>query len=426
MQMPKISSLAMYAAASVFLLAPVLSIWDVLPDWIEDTGPDSWNEEERRILASLQLSQLPPLPADPSNAVEGKLAAVNLGKQLFFDARMSKNESVSCATCHDPKLQFQDGKPIGQGITQGKMRTMPLGAVAYSPFLFWDGRKDSLWSQALSPLEDKAEQGNTRLGLAHFVASNYKNQYETLFNKMPNLDKLPQDASPLGSMEQQDAWMALPKQARHEISQVFANIGKAIAAYEKTLQFGPARLDRYIDGVLHNKEREMGLLSASEKNGLRLFIGKAQCITCHNGPLLTDGSFHNTGVRDKGAQLQGRAAAVTLLQQDPFNCLGPFSDAKTGQCHEMRFLNTDNPAWLGAFKTPSLRGVTYRAPYMHNGQMGTLEMVANHYQKAQPALLGHNERDPMQLSPSEITDLVAFMHSLDSKVIEVPPANAQK
>ena len=136
-----------------------------------------------------------------------------------------------------------------------------------------------------------------------------------------------------------------------------------------------------------------GLLRADEVRGLRLFIGKAQCVSCHNGPLLSDQQFHNTGVppRDAARPDRGRAAATAAVRSDEFNCLGPFSDARPEQCQELRFMVTDDPALEGAFKTPGLRGVADRPPYMHAGQFATLEQVVRHYVAAPHAAVGHSE-----------------------------------
>ncbi len=126
------------------------------------------------------------------------------------------------------------------------------------------------------------------------------------------------------------------------------------------------------------------VLTPLEVKGLRIFIGKGQCVTCHSGPLFTDQHFHNTGVppRDPAKPDRGRAAAITNAQKDEFNCLGPFGDAKPAQCQERRFMATHDPALEGAFKTPSLRDVSLRPPYMHAGQFGSIEEVIAHYIKA--------------------------------------------
>jgi cytochrome c peroxidase len=220
---------------------------------------------------------------------------------------------------------------------------------------------------------------------------------------------------------------------------MFANMGKAIAAYEKSLQHEPTRLDRYVDAVEAGRAADLAVLQAGEVRGLRLFIGKGQCVSCHNGPLLTDQQFHNTGVapRDPARPDRGRADATTKVRSDEFNCLGPFSDATAGQCQELRFMPDEGPALLGAFKTPGLRGVAQRAPYMHAGQIATLEQVVRHYVAAPHAALGHSElthrhagdrtarhdeRAPIELSEAEMTDLANFLGTLNAERATVTTA----
>ncbi|TFW10577.1 cytochrome-c peroxidase [Oxalobacteraceae bacterium OM1] len=381
---------------------------------------DGWSKDERETLASLRLSQLPPTPADPSNRVETMPQAIALGKRLFFDSRLSSNGKVSCASCHDPKQQFQDGKPVGQGVGTGIRRTMQVVGAGHSPFLFWDGRKDSLWAQAVGPLEDAAEHGGNRLAYARLMQQQYRSDYEAIFGALPDLKRLPADASPVGTPAQQAAWQALDKATQDDVSRVLANIGKAIAAYEKTLHFGEARLDRYIDGVLANDRQADQLLTPAEKNGLRLFIGAGRCVTCHNGPLLTDQHFHNTGIAPHGPlpQRLGRRSGVAKVIVDEFSCLGRFSDAKPEDCGELRFLATDGPTLDGAFKTPSLRNVALRPPYMHAGQIATLTDVVRHYRAAPAAQVGKSELEPAKLSEQDIQDIAAFLGTLSGPIVE--------
>ncbi|HWJ93520.1 MAG TPA: cytochrome c peroxidase, partial [Telluria sp.] len=325
---------------------------------------EEWSTEERELLASMRLSALEPAQPDPTNAVENKQEAVELGRRLFFDTRLSGNGAVSCASCHDPKQQFQDGKRFGEGVGTGVRRTMPVIEAGRSPFLFWDGRKDSLWAQALGPLEDAAEHGGNRLAYAHLVQAHYREQYQAVFGAMPDLTGLPAAASPVGTPGQRQAWEALDERTRLEVSRVFANMGKAIAAYEKTLHYGETRMDKYIDAVAARDRAGQELLDRSEKNGLRIFIGKGACVTCHSGPLLTDQHFHNTGIAPHGPleKTLGRLAGAQKVLEDEFNCTGKFSDAPQ-QCDELRFLSVDDPALAGAYKTPSLRNVALRPPY---------------------------------------------------------------
>jgi cytochrome c peroxidase len=395
------------------------------------TGADRWSAEDRAVLASLSLQRLPPVPVDPSNAVERLPAAVDLGQRLFNDARFSRNGAVSCASCHDPQKQFQDGLPVSHGVGTGSRRAMPIVGAGYGSWLFWDGRKDSLWSQALGPLEDAVEHGGNRTRYAHLVAENYRKEYEALFNAMPKLDGLPSDAGPNGSTAEKAAWAAMDEGLRDNVSRVFSNLGKAIAAYEKSLQHEPTRLDRYIDAVVTGDPAAQGMLRANEVRGLRLFVGKAQCVSCHNGPLFTDQQFHNTGVppRDAARPDRGRAAATAGVRDDEFNCLGPFSDAQPKQCQELRFMVSDDPALEGAFKTPGLRGAAQRPPYMHAGQFATLEEVVRHYVAAPHAAAGHSElthrhtggaagthaeRAPIELTDAEVADLVSFLGTLST------------
>ena len=395
-------------------------------------GAVRWSAEERAVLASLSLKRLPPVPTDPSNAVERQPAAVELGRRIFNDTRLSRNGAIACASCHDPAKQFQDGLPVSQGVGTGSRRAMPIVGAGHSPWLFWDGRKDSLWAQALGPLEDAVEHGTNRTRVAHMVATNHRRAYVEVFGSLPPLDGLPGDAGPKGSADEQAAWAAIDTRRREDVSRVFANVGKAIAAYEKSLQHDPTQLDAYIDAVLRGDAAAGGLLRADEARGLRLFIGKAQCASCHNGPLFSDQQFHNTGVppRDVARPDRGRAAATAKVRSDEFNCLGPFSDARPGQCQELRFMVSDDPALEGAFKTPGLRGVAGRPPYMHAGQFAALEQVVRHYIAAPHAAVGHSElthrhagaappkhaeRAPIELSDAEIGDLVSFLGTLNAE-----------
>ena len=437
-----LATVATAATAATALCGALITTWAAAGEPPQPAGRVRWSSDEKAVLASLSLKRLPPVPADPSNAVERLPAAVELGRRLFADASLSRNGAVSCATCHDPARQFQDGRPVSQGIGTGSRRAMPIVGAGHATWLFWDGRKDSLWSQALGPLEDAVEHGTNRTRVARLVAANHRREYEALFGALPRLDDLPLDASPKGNAAEQAAWAAIDARRRDAVSRVFANVGKAIAAYEKSLQHAPTRLDGYIDAVLRGDRAAGTLLRADEARGLRLFIGKAQCVTCHNGALFSDQQFHNTGVppRDAARPDRGRADATAAVRADEFNCLGPFSDARPDQCQELRFMLTDDPSLEGAFKTPGLRGVAGRAPYMHAGQFATLEQVVRHYVAAPHAAVGHSElthrhpgaaaakapkhaeRAPIELSDAEIADLVSFLGTLNAEQSSAPAA----
>jgi cytochrome c peroxidase len=396
-----------------------------------------WSDAQIAVIASLRLSQLPPRAVDPSNAYESNPLAAALGRRLFFDPRFSRDGRVSCASCHDPARQFQDGRPRGQALGTTARRTMPLADAGYGPWLFWDGRKDSLWSQALSPMEDAREHGGNRLRFAHLAREHYGAENEAIFGPLPDLAKLLQDASPLGSAEEAAQWKSIDTPTQRAVSRVFANIGKAIAAFEKTLHRGPSRFDRYAEALVRGETPREHVLAPEELNGLRLFVGKGQCVTCHNGPLFTDHFFHSTRVPplDPARPDAGRSAGAAAVLADEFNCLGPFSDAKPGECRELRFINAHDPVLRRAFKTPGLRGVADRAPYMHAGQFATLEEVIRHYVNAPEATIaktatghGHgegSELQPVPLDESEIRDLAVFLRTLSGPVLEQPLAESR-
>jgi cytochrome c peroxidase len=385
---------------------------------LEAAAADVWSASELAALQSLHIDQLPAAAPDRSNAYERMPAAAALGKRLFFDARLSGNQQVSCASCHNPARQFQDGRALGQGMGTGARRSMPLAGSGRGAWLFWDGRKDSLWSQALGPLEDANEHGGNRLAFAGVVRQHYRREYEALFEALPALDGLPANASPNGTPAERAAWAGLSEAQRLAVSRIFANMGKAIAAYERTIAHGPSRLDAYTTATLRADPAAAQLLNASEKRGLRLFIGKGDCISCHNGALLTDQHFHNTGVapRDPGRPDLGRAAAFAKVLADEFNCLGKFSDARPGDCQELQFIADRDPKMAGAFKTPGLRNVALRPPYMHAGQVGTLADVVRHYASAPRAAVGQTERKPVPFSEQDVADLVSFLGTLSGPI----------
>lgn len=355
-----------------------------------------WTPEELAAIDSLWIGNLPPPPADPSNHWADDPGAAALGRKIFFDPRFSANGAVSCASCHIPEASFTDRLPRGQGVALSRRRTMSLAPAAYAQFLFWDGRKDSLWSQALEPLEDPAEHGITRATAVKLMSEHYAEDYQAVFGELPPLEE-PQEE---GSMR------------------VFANLGKAVAAFERTLRPTPSRFDRYAEALRAGAATDV--LTAEEQAGLKLFIGPARCITCHNGPLLTDQAFHNTGVPlAPGEELdRGRLEAIEKLLADPFNCLGAYSDAGPGDCGELRFLQTDGPELEAAFKPATLRGIANSAPYMHNGVFKTLEEVVQHYNRAPLAAAGRSELVPLRLSAREREQLAAFLRTLDGGLVE--------
>jgi cytochrome c peroxidase len=299
---------------------------------------------------------------------------------------------------------------------------MPLAGTAYSPWLFWDGRKDSLWAQALGPLESPVEHGGNRTQYAHLIDQHYRADYQALFGRLPDLSdtaRFPASAGPVADPTAQVAWERMAPDDREVVTRIYANLGKAIAAYERRIMPGSSRFDRYVESLLAGNTAAMRTaLTQDEVAGLRLFVGKAGCINCHNGPLFTNNDFHNTGVpAAPGLPVDtGRAAGVRQVLADEFNCLSRSSDAAPEDCSALRFAKTDDHALERQFKPPSLRDVAERAPYMHAGQFASLHEVLEHYNRAPDAPRGHSELQPLGLSEQELTQLEALLRSLSGQV----------
>jgi len=407
---------AIMMPVSVLIVSVAAFIGRALP------ARSGWTTDERALLRSLSLASLEPLEPDPTNHYSDDARAAALGRALFFDTRLSGNGKVACATCHVPAQDFQDGTPLGHGVGVTGRRTMPIAGTAHGAWFFWDGRADSQWGQALGPLESAVEHGGTRTQYARVVASQYREEYTKVFGAIPDLSGLPAQAGPVADSLWRAAWQRIAPTRREDISRVYANIGKAIAAYERTIQFEPSRFDRYVNAVLTNGSTA-DAFSADEEAGLRIFIGKGSCANCHNGALLTDDHFHNTGIPAAAgvAVDSGRAVGVRSALNGEFTCVSRFSDAKPDDCEELRFATTDGPELLHAFKTPSLRNVSGRAPYMDAGQFRTLEQVVDHYNAAPRSPLGRTELKPLRLSAREQAQLVAFLKTLSGPTIAVSP-----
>ena len=394
-----------------------------------ERGPDAALLKPASLLA---LDALEPTPADPGNRVANDGRAADLGHRLFFDARLSANGKVSCATCHDPGREFQDGTPLAKGVGTTDRRTMPVAGAAHSPFLFWDGRKDSQWAQALGPLESPVEHGGSRAQYAHVVAAHYPDEYERLFGRLPDLRDVPRAAGPVEDPAARAAWDRMTASQRDEVTQVFVNIGKAIAAYERQIGHAPSRFDRFVAEWNRTGMPPKGVLSADEVAGLALFVGKANCTQCHNGPLLTNNEFHVTGVPAVQSlpQDQGRIRGLGAVQADEFNCRSRWSDAR-GHCPELDFLPKPSHALQRAYKVPSLRNVADRPPYMHAGQYATLGEVVDHYNRAPTPPGVHAELKPLGLSATERRQLEAFLRSLSgglsapARFLAAPRANGE-
>lgn len=380
---------------------------------------------ERDLL--LTMSPLPPPPRDTTNAVDGNPAAISFGAALFFDKRLSGSGEFSCGTCHDPAKAWADGRSLPQAQSTGVRNTITLWNAAYQRWLFWDGRADSLWSQALHPIEDPLEMNGTRLQVAHVIAGDatLAAQYRGLFGELPELGK-PERFALTGGPRSQRAddqlnWWQMQSADREQINRIFANVGKSIAAFVGTIVTKDAPFDRFVADL--RAGQRSSALSPSAQRGLKLFIGRANCAVCHSGPNFTNLEFHDIRVPPLNAQMQpdmGRARGIAELSADEFVSAGYFSDDPTGlRAQHLAFLDAEAGV-RGHFKTPSLRNVALTAPYMHQGQMATLREVVEYYSTLDTAV---DPADPnhveallvkLDLTEREIDDLVAFMQSLSS------------
>ncbi|MDD1822633.1 methylamine utilization protein [Photobacterium sp. ZSDE20] len=374
-----------------------------------------WSQLELKQLQSLQLSSLPPV-TDPGNAYLANDAAAALGKKLFFSSQLSRKGDMSCAHCHQPKYYFTSGKPV-----DGKRNTPTVVGAVGSTWQFWDGRADSLWSQALFPLEDPTEHALTRLEVVHVVLDYFLDDFKAAFGKTASLvelveeqSSLPKQASPVNSIEN---WHRLTKAQRNRINQTYALVGKALAAYQARLMPAVSRFDRYVDAIVEEDYISASqLLSPAEEAGLRLFISDSgRCVRCHSGPMFSSGDFTTTAVPGSHRD-EGRLAVIAQLSSNEFNCLSRYADKGEGSCDELIYLKTDGEELRHAFKVPSLRNITLTAPYMHNGSFDHLSEVLDYYNRSPRNGLNHTELEPLYLFPFQLKQLEQFLSSLESGI----------
>lgn len=386
--------------------------------------------EELRTIG--RMSPLGPPPPDPSNAVYENPVAAELGQRLFFEPRLSYMGGISCATCHDPAQGFSDGREISIGEGFGERHSPSLWNVAYDRWLFWDGRADSIWAQALGPMETMHEMGSTRTRVLRAIYNNpvQRLQFEVLFGELPDmndLERFPVDASPAemddGGVAER-GWASMSAADQELVTEAYVNVGKALASYQRLLVSDDSRFDVFVEGLRTGDAAKANALSASEMRGLKLFVGEAGCIQCHSGPNFTDGAFHDNRVAPLGGgepKDTGRFGGIEKLLASPFTRSGPYSDAPEQGPDHAKLINGSH-LW-GAFKAPSLRNVELSPPYMHQGQHKSLREVLEHYNTLEDATpLGHHSQEeilrPLGLDESQLDDLEAFLRSLTDESID--------
>jgi cytochrome c peroxidase len=438
-----------------------------------NSGPDSsdagvgsqdpdpvFTPQQRAALQALSPAVLPSPPADPTNRYADDPTAAKLGQRLFFDPSFSgqlldtdndgsaatlgiatptsgQTGRVACAGCHVPASGFSDTRSfqmqISLGAGWGRRRAPSLLDVGQAKLIMWDGRKDSLYSQIFGPLETVVEMNSSRLYMAEQLFQRYQADYEAVFGPMPPLGDpsrfpplaadvtgcIPMNrASPPpvcdgpfhGMPGDQAEFDGMTPDDQTAVTTVVVNAGKAIGAFERLLSCGQAPFDAWMHG-------SATAVSRAAQRGAALFVGAAQCVKCHSGPLLSDQLFHDVGLSPEIVQQafidsndQGAATGIPQLLASPLNSLGPFSDGTDG-----RVPAAVTPAMNGAFRTPTLRCVALRPTFMHTGQIGTLaQVVAFFNQGGDPpgGYPGTNEVHSLGLSDLNQSDLVAFMQAL--------------
>ena len=321
---------------------------------------------------------------------------------------------------------------MAQGLGAGRRNTPTLWGVAFGRSFNWDGRSDSLWGQALGPIESAHEMGSSRVEVVRLVAgdADLRGRYERVFGpidrdlraRLPAVPCGPLPSAP-GQAERSDdpraCWQGLAQDLRQSTTRVFVNVGKAIAAYEATLRPGASRFDRFVRDLAAGDARGAAArLTPAEQRGLRLFIAtpRTGCLNCHNGPMLSNGGFHDVGTNlGTPSTLElGHMLGSRLLEASEFRCDGAFSDALPAQCTTLNHQVADATGeGRGAFKVPTLRGVARTAPYAHDGRFADLKAVLNHYRA--PPTTGRgaaHELKPLALTDRDVDDLVRFLGTL--------------
>jgi cytochrome c peroxidase len=358
-------------------------------------------DEQRKLLDKLEPHPAdgpPPLGIDPTiwkasmkedNTLNEARAA--LGRDLYFDTRLSKDGTVACATCHDVSKAFTDRRPVSEGVGDklGR-RNAPVTANAMLlQTQFWDGRAAMLEDQARLPITNPIEMAMPdEASAVKAIAGDpkYKAAFQKAYGRDVNMDDL----------------------------------ARAIASFERTLVFLDAPFDRFLAG-------DVTAISDEAKLGWTLFLGKARCVACHQfnaaNPLGTNSKFHNIGVSARHKDFEGLAqrAIKELAAGGNTTEIKDRLALETDFSELGRFVVTMDRTDVGAFRTPQLRNIGVTAPYMHDGTLTTLWDVMDHYNKggeANPYLDGGIE--PLALTEPEVAALVAFMFTLsDARFAEM-------
>lgn len=391
------------------------------------------------------FSPLPALPPDPTNAYADNAAAAVLGQRLYFDKSYSgplsvaddgmngglgalgERGKVSCFSCHaSPSGDDNRSRPnnVSLGTGYGTRNALPVVNSAFYAWTNWGGRFDTQWSLPLAVAENPVTMNGSRLAVAHLLWNKYRADYDAIFPTPldPALDPAAADAArfplagkPAAAGADAGVWEAMTPTDRAIVNRIYANYGKAIGAYMRKLVSRDAPFDRFVAG-------DATAISVAAQRGFRVFLGKGRCAPCHAGPFFSDNQFHALGVPQSGPRVpatdNGRFADVPALLASPFNSTGAFSDdAGVGKLTGL----AQSAGMTGQFRTPTLRGLSNSAPYMHAGQLATLEAVVDFYDVGGGALDGGVKDpllQPLGLTAAEKADLLAFLRTLDGAPVD--------
>lgn len=412
----------------------------------EETVDGMFTEEEFALVKTFELSPVGP-PPNPTNKYADNELAAELGQKLFFEKTFSKgltvpgsglgnvgeSQKVSCTSCHDPKAYFTDTRSrpaqTSLGVQWTNRNTPSLVNVTYYTWGSWGGKDDVPWNQGANGSESSQNFAGNRLHFARMIYAKYRDEYNALFptplpaelalGHDPGFKRFPYNGRPKSSsMAADGAWEKMTPEDRDAINTILANTGKAFEAYERKLNSYNAPIDRYIRG-------EHDALTAAQKRGLKLFIGKAACVDCHNGPTFTDQGFHNTGVPQVGVTAtrsdSGRYDDLSRTLATPFNGAGAYSDAPEVGAAKLEGMELTDDL-KGLFRTKSLRHIDKTAPYMHDGSLATLAEVVHFYNIGGGVTGYQGKKDammrPLALTAAEEEDLVEFLKSLTGEPVD--------
>ena len=363
--------------------------------------PVRFTEPERAMI--LSHGPWPPAePADPSNRFSGDDAAIALGRVLFSDPGLSRDGSMSCATCHRRDRAMSDGRVRAMGRREMVRNTLAIANLDGRRWYGWDGRSDSLWAQSIHPLLNADELATDGYGLSRWIESipalsdRYREVVGNTVSEEPAQDTL-------------------------------VNVSKLLAAWQETLQTPVTAFDRFRDALAAGEEMPESRFSSAARRGLRLFVGEGRCSLCHFGPRFSNDEFHHIGLPHFTAWGEvdpGRHGGIDIYLSNAYSRFGDFSDleAEPAARSPGRYLVRSHEDW-GRFRVPSLRNVARTAPYMHDGSIPDLPSVIRHYSELDTGRLhtdGESLLRPLGLTSRQAEDLQSFLETLSGDAESSP------